>query len=167
MRHFPAMIVGLLMAGMATSAYAQRGDEGAAAFVRSVYAAYSDEDISPPDLCDRAVWSRRMATLIRRDRELATEDLPYLDADPICDCQDWENLRVQSVVVSLDTARMRWIATVRFVNSGETKTARLLLWGDPIRGWTIDDVLNPGYPSLADQLTESIQRVEAGGSAHE
>lgn len=168
MRRFLAMGLGLLMMASAGEALAQRGDEGSVAFVQGVYAAYSDdEDASPPLLGNDRVWSPRMAALILRDQELATDDLPYLDADPICNCQDWEHLSVRSVTVRLDRTRRRWVATVRFVNAGSETTTVLALEGSPTRGWKIDDVLNPGYPSLANQLAASIRRVEAGGSAHE
>lgn len=164
-RRIGAMVLGLLLAGWATTASAQRGDEGAENFVRAVYASYSTEDDAhPPSLPGLdSVWSDRMSALIQRDQELATEDLPYLDADPICNCQDWETLTVQSVGLVQDPRGQ--IATVAFTRAGEATTVALLLSGDPISGWRIDDVLNPGYPSLADELAASNARIEAGGKA--
>lgn len=136
--------------------------EGAEAFIYALYASYADGDDARPWSGDR-VWSPRMLALIRRDAELATEDLPYLDADPICDCQDWERLLVRAVTVA--TAHDGAIvATVRFVNAGEDKTAVLKLERGRL-GWRVDDVLNPGYPSLAENIAASNARIEAGGKA--
>ena len=40
-----------------------------------------------------------------------------------------------------------------------------LLLGNPIRGWLIDDVVNPDGPSLAEALAASNAGIEAGGRA--
>ena len=136
--------------------------EGAEAFVRALYASYADGDDARP-WSGEGVWSPRMHALIRRDAELATEDLPYLDADPICNCQDWERLSVRAV--TLATAHDgAVVATVRFVNAGEDKTSVLKLERGRL-GWRVDDVLNPGYPSLAENIAASNARIEAGGKA--
>ncbi len=146
----------------------QEGSEGAEAFVRAVYASYStDDDAAPPMVRGLAtVWSDRMNALIRRDQELATEDLPYLDADPICNCQDWENLSVRSVRIERDPGLAGRRATVRFVNAGQEETTVLRLTGGP-GNWRIDDVLNESdHPGLAAALAESNRRIEAGGKAY-
>lgn len=135
----------------------------AEAFVRRLYASYSDDPQSRPQVDQGldSVWSRRMAGLIRRDTELAAGDMPYLDADPICNCQDWENLSVQSVALE-PTPDGAMIATVRFVNGGEETTTVLRLVREAA-GWRVDDVINPyGYPGLAEALAESNRRLEAG-----
>ena len=159
-----AMLV--LMLGGCTTASAQEGREGATEFVREVYASYQDDKPWPIDdsrLDD--VWSPRMAALIRRDRELADGDLPWLDADPICNCQDFENIEVLDARASWN-ADHRVVVTVRFVNAGQQNTGVFLLLGNPIQGWLIDDVLNPdGHPGLADALADSNALIEAGGPA--
>ncbi|MBN8528055.1 MAG: DUF3828 domain-containing protein [Caulobacterales bacterium] len=133
--------------------------EGAEVYVRALYASYSGDDADP--WSGNRVWSRRMDALVRRDAELADGDLPYLDADPICDCQDWENLSVHSVALSPVRPDGSVEATVRFVNAGEDQTVllKLVREGD---GWRVDDVMNPGYPSLAENLAASNARIEAG-----
>ncbi|WP_333590958.1 DUF3828 domain-containing protein [Brevundimonas sp.] len=136
--------------------------EGAEAYVRALYASYSAGDAAP--WSGRRVWSRRMGALVRRDAELANGDLPYLDADPICDCQDWENLSVRSVALSPVRADGSVEATVRFVNAGEDQTALLKLVREA-DGWRVDDVMNPGHPSLAENLAASNARIETGKQA--
>lgn len=133
-------------------------------FIRALYASYSDADDANPWAGD-AVWSRRMAALVRRDQELAGEELPYLDADPICSCQDWGRVSVQSVVLRVATMQGAIDATVRFVNLGVTETTILRMVREE-SGWRVDDIVNAdGYPGLADQLAQSNARIEAGGKA--
>lgn len=137
--------------------------DGAETYVRALYAGYSDDAAAAP-WSGRRVWSRRMDALVRRDAELADGDPPYLDADPICDCQDWENLTVRSVALSPMRADGSVEATVRFVNAGEDQTALLKLVRET-DGWRVDDVMNPGYPSLAENLAASNARIETGKQA--
>lgn len=135
----------------------------AEAFVRRLYASYADDPDARPmvDLGLEYVWSRRMAGLIRRDGELAVGDPPYLDADPICDCQDWERLSVRSVALE-PTPDGAMIATVRFVNGGQETMRKLRLVREAV-GWRVDDVINLyGYPGLAEALAESNRRLETG-----
>lgn len=141
----------------------QASSDGAEAFVRALYASYSEAEDANPWSGPR-VWSRRMEALVRRDAELATDDLPYLDADPICSCQDWERLSVRTVALSPVRADGSVEATVRFVNAGEDNTVLLKLVREA-DGWRVDDVMNPGYPSLAENLAESNARIEAGRKA--
>lgn len=145
-------------------AAAQASPDEADAFVRALYASYSDSDDADP-WSGAQVWSRRMNALIERDRALAADgDLPYLDADPICNCQDWENLSVRSVALSPVRADGSVEATVRFINAREDQTSLLKLVREA-EGWRVDDVMNPGYPSLADNLAASNARLEAGKKA--
>ena len=134
--------------------------DGAEAFVRALYVSYSEAEDADPWSGPR-VWSRRMNALVQRDRELANGDLPYLDADPICDCQDWEKLSVRSVALSPMRADGSVEATVRFINAAEDHTVLLKLVRET-DGWRVDDVMNPGYPSLAENLAASNAQIEAG-----
>lgn len=159
----------VLALAAATPALGQEGSEGAEAFVREIFAGYANED--PDNLwpmedanLDR-VWSPRMADLIRRDRALAPDgDLPYLDADPLCDCQDWRDLAVRSVTVARTDQASGRVVTVRFVNMGQPETTVVRLSGHP-GSWRIDDVLTPGGPGLARALEASNERVARGRPA--
>lgn len=160
-----ASMAAALALGGCTTASAQEGREGSAEFMRAVYASYQEDQLWPID--DQRldeVWSPRMAALIRRDRELSGDDLPWLDADPICNCQDFEDIRVLDARADWN-ADTRVVVTVRFINGGEEQTGYFLMRGNPIRGWRIDDVLNPDGPSLAENLAASNAGIEAGGRA--
>jgi|GEM_PF-1125869 len=142
--------------------------DGAETFVRSVYASYSsDPEARPPMAGDSPlVWSDRMMSLIARNEQLAKGATPYIDADPICNCQDWENLSVTETSVGRapDGAVL---VTTRFMNGGEEQVSYLKLEGNSEWGWRINDVLNPGYPGLYESLEASNARMEAGGPAHD
>lgn len=91
MRLWVTGLVGGLALAAGTPAAAQEGSEGAEAFVRAVFQSYVDAHEANWPLADARldrVWTGRMAGLIRRDRALATNDPPHLDADPLCQCQD-------------------------------------------------------------------------------
>lgn len=161
----PARGVAAAVQAAALRAATTPRDDGAdaEAFVRRLYASYSDDPQSRPQVDQGldSVWSRRMAGLIRRDTELAAGDMPYLDADPICNCQDWENLSVRAVTLE-PPPDGALVATVRFVNGGEETTTVLRLVREAA-GWRVDDVINPyGYPGLAEAIAESNRRLEAG-----
>lgn len=164
MRRWMIGLVGGLALAAGMSAAAQEGSEGAEAFVRGVFAGYSADGEDEWPLADYnlgEVFSARMAGLIRRDRALSEGELPYLDADPLCQCQDWGEFRVESVRVYRVASDPGRRAVVTFTNFGERRTTRLRLSGDPNSGWRIDDVLSPDS-SLAEELAGSNRRREAG-----
>ena len=167
MRRWMAGLIGGLALVAGTPTAAQEGSEGAEAFVRAVFQSYVDENEADWPLGDARldlVWSGRMAGLIRRDRALSEGDLPYLDADPLCQCQDWGAFRVEAVRIEHVARAPGRRAFVTFTNLGEGGTTVLWLSGDPNSGWRIDDVLTPGQ-SLAEALTQSNRQREAGKPA--
>ena len=139
---------------------------GAEAFVRNIYAGYlADEpDESRLNRVAPPMWSARMQALMDRDVALAGEHLPFLDADPICNCQDHGDITVREVRLA-PAPGGAVDAAVRFVNfeTEETTVLRLIREGG---GWRIDDIVNDeGEPTLAAALAESNRRIEAGGKA--
>ena len=162
---------GLLLATtLATPAYAQQGGEGAERFAREVFATYSDTgDGVMGDAALMRYWAPATGALIRQDRALATGDPPFLDADPICQCQDWENLTVTAVEIS-QIDGYRYIvrrADVWFTNGGQPMQTTLVLGGGPGH-WRIEDVLKfSDEGSLAEVLRASNARIEAGQRAPE
>ena len=150
----------LLMAGPVA---AQQGGEGAEAFVREVYATYAEGgDGAFSEAALNRFWRPETVALIRRDRELATDDPPYLDADPLCQCQDWESLQVVEVRISQFPRTIGPIrrADVQVLNGGERLHVVLRLRGVPGR-WRIEDVVSDGR-SLAADLADSNRRIESG-----
>ena len=117
-------------------------------FVAGLYAAYHGDG---PDYLGRqakTVFSPRLLALIRRDVARTRKgDAPSLDGDPICDCQDFEGLKLTDLKVA-GAGPDHAVAAVRFRSAGETRTLRLDLVA--VGGaWRVDDVHSADTPSLA------------------
>ncbi|MDP2763409.1 MAG: DUF3828 domain-containing protein, partial [Brevundimonas sp.] len=88
------------------------------------------------------------------DAAQSAGEVPTLNYDPICDCQDSEGFTLESVTVTQSGAAAAEAAVV-FVNMGETKSQTLKLVKEgPM--WKVSDVLVPGRPALTEQLLAAI-----------
>lgn len=125
------------------------------AFVRNLYGAYT-HDSAPDYLGSKAsqVFSPRLLELIRRDRRLTPKDeVPALDGDPICDCQDSGGLTELEVAVA-GAGPGRATAKVHF--RLETDPRDLTLDLVSVKGrWRVDDVHSKSTPSLAQFLRDA------------
>ncbi len=135
-----------------TTMAAPAGDAaGAEAFVRSVYAGYTDAPGGTgPDLMATA-YSAELNRLISAGGPTGEGNERGLDADPICDCQDWQNLTLTNVAVTPQGAD-RADARVTFANSGGAPTTQTLKLVREAAGWRVDDVATAARPSLAAEL---------------
>lgn len=123
---------------------------GAEAFVRQVYAGYSDAPgATGPDLYATA-FSAELNRLVSAGGPNGDPPNRGLDFDPVCACQDWTNLTLSSVTVT-PTATDRAEARVSFTNMGTPTTQTLLLVREAA-GWRIDDVRSADRASLAAEL---------------
>jgi hypothetical protein len=131
-------------------------------FVAGLYAAYQGAAYhgNGPDYLGRqakGVFSPRLLGLIHRDQALTPKgDVPALDGDPICDCQDTGGLKVTDLKVTA-AAQGRATATVRLHFPDEARALKLDLVPTG-GGWRVDDVHSADTPSLAAFL-----RRHAGG----
>jgi hypothetical protein len=125
------------------------------AFVRGLYRAYQHGD--GPDYLGpqgRRVFSPRLLGLIERDQRLTPRgDVPALDGDPLCDCQDpggFGGLRVEVSGAGPGRAEAR----VRFRLDSEPRSLRLDLVS--VHGaWRVDDVHSKDTPSLVRFLIQA------------
>jgi hypothetical protein len=128
-------------------------------FVRDIYKQYDIADsMQSPDFTRSkasSVFSPSIVQLLRRDqRNTPKGDEGKLGADPICDCQDFQNLKITALLITKDTEPSA-IATLTvevFANDpSSTKTIRLhLIWTK--QGWRIDDIETKKTPSLRKLL---------------
>lgn len=124
---------------------------GAEAFVRGVYAGYTDAPGGTgPDLMATA-YSAELNRLISTGGPTGEGSERGLDADPICDCQDWQNLTLTNVAVTPQGAD-RADARVTFTNGGGAPTTQSLKLVREAAGWRVDDVVSTARPSLAAEL---------------
>lgn len=150
-------------AGTAAPALAQA--EGAETFVRDLYASYHDDPDVQSGRTD-AVWSARTKALWDENFE-AAQGVGYLGADPICACQDWQNLRVTSLVVT-PTGPESADAAVVFVNGEPPETVRQTLKLVREDGqWAVDDIvwgaghMLAGEPNMVEGLIASTAELKA------
>lgn len=142
----------LLMAASAPPTTAQ-----AKTFMERLYAPYvaGRETVAPTD--DPAVFTPDLLALISRDQDLTPADeVPTLNGDPICDCQDYAPLRRLTIDVRrVSTARAT--ATVHFRNGPEAK--RLSFRLEVVGGaWRIADVVSADSGGLVALLRDATER---------
>ena len=102
-------------------------------------------------------FTPELGGLIRADRKAAgDQDVPYLDGDPFCDCQDSEGLvtRIQSITQHGSRADV----VIRNHFTGSTDADRLVTLRLRLAagGWRVDDVMSPDRPSLRAGLARSL-----------
>ena len=150
----PAGLLGLVLASWPALGLCQSLSD-ADAFVHRLYRAYQHGG-GPDYLGPQAprVFSPRLLGLIRRDQRLTPAgDVPSLDGDPICDCQDSGGMTGVHVDVSA-AAPGHAVAKVRFRLDAERRALTLDLVAVHGR-WLVDDVHSRDTPSLAAFLLDA------------
>ncbi|HUH09052.1 MAG TPA: DUF3828 domain-containing protein [Brevundimonas sp.] len=141
------------------------GEQNAEAFVRALYA-----DAAAPMANDPAkatispgrdpLYSRTLNALIGVDfREAeAKNEVPYLNYDPICGCQDADGFALTALKMTPDGDKAA-SAEVTFVNQGQTRRQTLKLVKEgPM--WRIADVVDDQGKSLHDALMAIAEKAE-------
>jgi hypothetical protein len=146
-----ACIAALAFVLPVASGYAGAGDS-AEAFVRGLYVKYTPHGhpvaFSYPDA--KPIVDAPMLEWLHQDQVKSKGEVGALDSDPVCQCQDWEHLKVNSVQsvsrgpgtatveVSFEdgSGKDRWHQTVRYdlVQAGGA--------------WKIHDIHSHDLPSL-------------------
>jgi hypothetical protein len=126
-----------------TAAGAVDANANAEQFVRGLYAEYTDKGDGPKRT--DSTFAPELNSVMKRSKV-------QLDGDPICVCQDWENLEVKSVVVS-PTGPSTVTATASFTNFNEQYVVRfdLVLIGG---SWRIADIHSQEISSLKKYLQQ-------------
>lgn len=135
------------------------------AFVRRLYAVFKDgPGHNPPDWTGRVAgqyFDAEMVALFKRDRATTPRgDVGLIEADPICDCQDWGKLTVESVELTAPNANQAQ-ATVAFTNFGDHFVMKYDLVN--VGGqWRIHDIQTKDTPSLRKFLIDGLAERRAG-----
>ena len=81
--------------------------------------------------------------------QTGTGAITELDADPFCDCQDWESIEVRAVLLTFDTADNA-TATASIADPVDGKKPRSIVFRlrKTVAGWRVDDVGPEGGWSL-------------------
>jgi len=129
------------------------------AFVRSLLAIYTHDMPLDERPNNRTFFSTETSALIAENERLADGEIGYFDADPICQCQDWNDLVVvdtQTTMTDATHASVR--ATSRDGDSTLVQTYALVREAD---GWRIDDIVHPEYGSMAEGVEASNAELAA------
>ena len=130
------------------------------AFVRALYAPYvagGPKDATPAPGQD-PILSRMMNATIGADFRIAKGEVPSLNYDLICGCQDQGAFTLDSVVVTQGETNAA-DAAVAFTNAGETTRQTLKLQREG-GAWKVDDIVGADGKSVQD---ETIKLIEAAG----
>ena len=130
--------------------YAAAG-QGPEAFVRTIYAQYVNggPQGEPPAPGQDPMFSRTMNALIGADFRAAKGEVPTLNYDPFCACQDQGDFVVTATAVAQSDPNNAE-ADVAFTNMGERKNLKLKLVREG-PNWKVDDIIDGGT-SLHDTL---------------
>lgn len=131
--------------------------ESPEAFVRAIYARYTAGGPTgePPTPGQDPLFSRTMNALIGADVRAANGEVPTLNYDPFCGCQDQGEFVVTALAVAQadpNTAE----ADVSFTNAGEAKSMKLELVREG-PNWKVEDIVD-GTTSLHDTLMAVAER---------
>ncbi|MES2861360.1 MAG: DUF3828 domain-containing protein [Pseudomonadota bacterium] len=154
----PADVVAAAPAGR-DAVYAA-ASEGPEPFVRTLYAQYvaGGPQGETPAPGQDPIFSRVLNATIGTDIRVAKGEVPSLNYDLICACQDQGVFTLDNVTVGQTDANNATAAVV-FTNAGATtsQTLKLIREGP---NWKVDDVVGADGKSVKD---ETIKVIEAAG----
>lgn len=143
------------------------GEKDAEAFVRALYARAA-EPRDAPDPAEAAItpgrdplYSRTLNALIGVDfREAQSRDeIPYLNYDPVCACQDADGFALKTVTMTPDGPQAA-TAEIVFTNHGRERRQTLKLVKEgPM--WRIADIIDDKGKSLHDDLMAIAEKAES------
>lgn len=135
--------------------------EGPEPFIRALYAIYvaGGPKDPPPAPGQDPIYSRMMNATIGADVRLAKGEVPTLNYDLLCGCQDQGTFTLDSLTVTPD-GPVRADAVVAFTNAGETtrQTVKLVREG---LNWKVDDIVGADGKSVQQDTIKVIEK--AGG----
>lgn len=129
-------------------------------FLRQLYASYSPDGPGVPNqsLKQEDVYDASLIALMKADQDAADGELGYLGGDPLCDCQDWGDIKVKSLEFSpVDDERIKARVVLKDALTGEDRDLGLLLHRTA-GGWLVEDCFNE-QGSLAENLRHSTREL--------
>lgn len=131
-------------------------DETPRAFVERLYSGYRDPDYDPLARPEQ-VFSPALAAAIREDWRLSKDEVGYMDADPLCQCQDAAGLAAAIGEVRA-SGRKGAAARVRIALGGPERRDLRLKLERTAQGWRIADIATADEPSLLAGLRRFNRR---------
>jgi hypothetical protein len=146
----------MILPALLAAALAPAPAETPGAFLQRIYAGYRDPDYSPLDRPDR-IFAPPLVAAIREDRRLSRDEVGFMDADPLCQCQDPAGLKPLIGEVKRPTARTAAARILLRFGGSDDRELRL----DLVRtaaGWRVADLGTPDSPSMLRDLQRFNRR---------
>jgi hypothetical protein len=131
---------------LAAALLAAPAAESPRAFVERLYAGYRDPDYDPLARPDR-IFAAPLVAEIRRDWKLSRDEVGYMDADPLCQCQDAAGLKAAIGDVRPSAGRAGTVRVRIDFGGSDRRDLRLKLIRTAA-GWRIADIATADEPSL-------------------
>lgn len=126
------------------------------AFVERLYAGYRDPDYDPLARPER-IFAPALVAEIREDRRLSSDEVGYMDGDPLCQCQDAAGLRAE-IEVPGPSGRGSAAVRVRLSLAGSDRRDLVLRLVRTGQGWRVSDIATADEPSLLAGLRRFNRR---------
>ncbi|HYI38866.1 MAG TPA: hypothetical protein VE053_00945 [Allosphingosinicella sp.] len=124
--------------------------ESPGSFVERLYSGYSDPDYSPLAR-PRRVFAPPLVAAIREDARLSRDEVGYMDADPLCQCQDPAGLRPTIREIGRPSRNSATVQILLDFGGSDRRELRLRLVRTAA-GWRVADVVTADEPSLLESL---------------
>jgi hypothetical protein len=137
----------------------------ARAFVAGLYSHYpsspNGQVFSPTDKNAADVFDPGMIALIKEDEKLANGEVGFIDADPLCQCQDDGGIKVTITSVTMKAANAA--TAVVDLHFPQGKPNPLTLHLVVVNGkWRVYDLSAPGMASFRADLAKANKEAAAG-----
>jgi len=130
--------------------------ETPAAFVERLYAGYRDPDYTPL-VRPKRVFAAPLVAEIREDARLSRDEVGYMDADPLCQCQDPAGLRPTIREIGRPGRSAATVHVLLDFGGSDRRDLRLRLV-HTTTGWRVADVATANEPSMLDSLRRFNRR---------
>jgi hypothetical protein len=104
-----------------------------------------------------SIFSPELLKLIRLDQTQAKGEAGYLDWDPLCDCQDDEGLKVDSIAISQNADSTYAKIKLHFPSASKTVILKLI---QKKGKWLIGNISDASIPDLSEYLRGHLQNVK-------
>ncbi|WP_025123565.1 MULTISPECIES: DUF3828 domain-containing protein [unclassified Serratia (in: enterobacteria)] len=145
--------------------------EDPSAFLARIYDTFSHDDLSSAFIGEhgpKRIASKAFIAVLDEDQALTLPgDMGYLDANPICQCQDYENLVVTKItILSNYNNKAHAAVTFRaFSDSSSTATTTFDLVAENGQ-WFIDDLFDDDQNSVRNAIDENNKSLRAKGETN-
>ena len=127
----------------------------AKAFLTELYSHYQDSKVDFTPLFDKApdYFDPSLLALIRQDQKLSNGEILAFEADPICDCQDYDKISADIRILSVTATTAK--AGVILTDTGQSPRSMAYDLVKVDGHWRIHDISSPAYPSLRQDIVNA------------